>query len=68
MEKVSVSNPRSLLHCIARFSDREKLAFVTKHLSRREDFASGAALLALTVLDPLRPSIGSSRSRVSIGT
>jgi hypothetical protein len=32
--------------------DREKLDFVIKHLSRREDFASGAALEALSVLDP----------------
>ena len=53
MVKVSASKPRSLLYCIARFSDREKLDFVIKHLSRREDFASGAALAALTVLDPM---------------
>ncbi|MBI3916369.1 MAG: ATP-binding protein [Betaproteobacteria bacterium] len=53
MAKVSASKPRSLLYCIARFLDREKLHFVVKHLSRSEDFASGAALAALSVLDPL---------------
>jgi hypothetical protein len=51
--KFSASKPRSLLYCIARFLDREKLGFVVKHLSRAEDFASGAALAALSVLDPL---------------
>lgn len=53
MAKVSAGKPRSLLYCIARFSDREKLDFVVKHLSRSEDFASGAALAALAVLDPV---------------
>ena len=52
MDKVSASKPRSLLYCIARFGDREKLDFVIQHLSRSEDFAGGAALAALTVLDP----------------
>jgi hypothetical protein len=53
MAKVSPNKPRSLLYCIARFSDHEKLDFVIEHLLRREDFASAAALAALTVLDPL---------------
>jgi len=53
MAKVSPNKPRSLLYCIARFSDHQKLDFVIEHLSRREDFASAAALAALTVLDPL---------------
>jgi len=52
MAKVSDSKPRSLLYCIARFADREKLDFVIEHLSQSEDFASGAALDALSVLDP----------------
>lgn len=53
MAKVPASKPSNLLYCIARFSDREKLEFVIKHLSHREDFAAGAALAALSVLDPL---------------
>jgi hypothetical protein len=53
MTKISPGKPRSLLHCIARFSDHQKVNFVTEHLSRREDSASGAALAALTILDPL---------------
>ena len=53
MAKVSGSKPRSLLYCIARFSDREKLDFVIKHLSGSEGFASSAALAALAILDPL---------------
>ena len=53
ISKVSVSKPRSLLYCIARFGDREKLDFVIQHLSSSEDFASSAALAALSVLDPL---------------
>lgn len=52
MAKVSVGKPRSLLYCIARFDDCEKLDFVIQNLSRQEDFASGAALEVLSVLDP----------------
>ncbi|MGY0553093.1 HEAT repeat domain-containing protein [Vreelandella sp. 2A-K22] len=52
IEKMPASKPRSLLYCIARFSDREKIDFVIKHLSQRQDFASGAALNALSALDP----------------
>lgn len=52
MAKVSVNKPRSLLNCIARFRDREMVDFVVECLKRPEDFASGAALKALTVLDP----------------
>jgi hypothetical protein len=52
MAKIPASKPRSLLHCIARFGDRGRLDFVTQHLSRSEDFGSGAALYALSVLDP----------------
>lgn len=52
MVKVPASKPRSLLYCIARFRDKEKLEFVLACLTRQEDFASGAALRALTLLDP----------------
>ncbi|MFZ5783553.1 MAG: AAA family ATPase [Pseudomonadota bacterium] len=52
MAKVPASKPRSLLYCIARFADRERLDFVIQHLSRTEDFANGAALYTLSVLDP----------------
>lgn len=52
MAKVAVSKPRSLLYCIARFVDRTKLDFVIQNLSRTEDFANGAALAALSILDP----------------
>ena len=33
MEKIGKSNPRSLIHCIARFGDCEKKDFVLEHLS-----------------------------------
>lgn len=52
IEKMPASKPRSLLYCITRFSDREKIDFVIKHLSQQQDFASGVALNALSVLDP----------------
>ena len=50
--EVPASAPRSLLNCIARFSDVEKLDFVIRHLSVSEDCASGAALKVLAQLDP----------------
>ena len=52
INKISRDKPRSLLHCIARFADRDKLDFVIQHLSSSKDFASSAALVALSVLDP----------------
>ena len=52
MVKGSVEKPRSLLNCIARFADRDKLDFVIRHLSGSKDFANSAALVALSVLDP----------------
>lgn len=52
MAKVPVRRPRSLLYCIARFGDRAKMEFVTRHLTQPEDFANGAALHALSILDP----------------
>lgn len=52
MAKMPASKPRSLLYCIARFADRERMDFVIHHLSRTEDFANGAALDALSTLDP----------------
>ncbi|MER9228270.1 hypothetical protein NKI39_22045 [Mesorhizobium sp. M0664] len=52
MSKVGASKPRSLLYCIARFLDRSNLDFVTQHLSQAADSASGAALYALSILDP----------------
>ena len=52
MTKVSVNKPRSLLYCIKRFADQDKLEFVIRHLSRSEDFAGSAALAALSALDP----------------
>lgn len=52
MAKMPASKPRSLLYCIARFADRERLDFVIQHLSRTEDFANGAALHTLSALDP----------------
>ena len=51
--RVPPSMPRSLICCIARFSDGENLDFVIQNLSRSEDFASGAALKALADLNPL---------------
>ena len=53
MAKASVSKPRSLLHCITRFVDRDKLDFVTQNVSRSEHFTASAAFTALSVLDPL---------------
>ena len=52
IEKVPENRPRSILHCIGRFSDHTKLDFVVRHLTVREDFASGAALRALSFLNP----------------
>lgn len=53
IEMMPASKPRSLLHCISRFGDREKIDFITQNLTQQHDFASGAALYALSVLDPL---------------
>ena len=52
MSKLLPNKPRSLINCIARFGDREKIDFVIEHLSCSEDFASGAAIRALTILAP----------------
>lgn len=52
IERMPASKPRSLLHCIARFGDREKMDFIIQNLTQQQDFASGAALYALSVLDP----------------
>ncbi|MGE6778574.1 hypothetical protein ACQKFL_13135 [Vreelandella titanicae] len=52
IEMMPASKPRSLLHCIARFGDREKIDFIAQNLTKQQDFASGAALYALSVLDP----------------
>ena len=52
MEKVPGNNPRCLLQCIARFSDREKKSFVVEHLSHQGDIVSAVAMTALAVLDP----------------
>ncbi|WP_447528413.1 HEAT repeat domain-containing protein [Vreelandella sp. TE19] len=52
VEKMPASKPRSLLYCITRFNDRDKIDFVINHLSKQQDFASGAALNALSVLNP----------------
>ena len=52
MSKLLPNNPRSLINCIARFGDSEKIDFVIEHLSCSEDFASWAAFRALTILAP----------------
>ena len=52
MSKISPNKPRSLITCIARFGDQEKIDFVIEHLSCSEDSASGAAIRALTILAP----------------
>lgn len=52
MSRLSPNKPRSLINCIARFEDHEKINFVIEHLSRSEDSASGAAIRALTILAP----------------
>ena len=52
MEKIGQTNPRSLLNCIARFVDHEKIDFVFEHLSSREEIVSATAMLALAYLDP----------------
>ncbi len=54
MRKVSTNKPRSLLRCIARFSDHEKIDFAVKHLSNSEDIASATALATLAILNPGR--------------
>lgn len=52
MSKLLPNKPRSLINCIARFGDREKIDFVIEQLSCSEDFASWAAFRALTILAP----------------
>ena len=52
MESSGRTNPRSVLYCIARFADHERKKFVVEHLSRSGEIVSGAALMALAVLDP----------------
>ena len=52
MSKLLPNKPLSLINCIARFEDREKIGFVIEHLSCSEGFASWAAIRALTILDP----------------
>ena len=52
MSNISRNKPRSLINCIARFGDHEKIDFVIKHLSCSEDSASWAAIEALTILAP----------------
>ena len=52
MSNISPNKPRSLINCIARFGDHEKIDFVIEHLSCSEDSASWAAIEALTILAP----------------
>ena len=52
MSNISRNKSRSLINCIARFGDYEKIDFVIKHLSCSEDSASWAAIEALTILAP----------------
>ena len=52
MSTISQNKPRSLINCIARFGDHEKIDFVIEHLSCSEDSASWAAIEALTILAP----------------
>ena len=51
-EKIGQTNPRSLLHCIARFVDHERKDFVVEHLLHSGDMVSAVAMMALAVLDP----------------
>ena len=52
MEKVPANNPRCLLQCIARFSDRDKTDFVVNQLSCSEDIVGAVALVTLAILNP----------------
>lgn len=54
IERVPPTKPRSLLNCIGRFADEARVDFVLQHLTRADDFASGAALSALTAIDPAK--------------
>ena len=54
IERVPPTKPRSLLNCIGRFADEARVDFVLQHLTRADDFASGAALSALTTIDPAK--------------
>ena len=54
IDRMPSTKPRGLLQCIARFKDAEKIDFVTQHLHESDDFASGAAIYALTVIDPMQ--------------
>lgn len=52
MQKVTPENARGLLYCITRFKDRTKLDFVLRHVTSTTDIVAGAALGALSVLEP----------------
>ena len=44
--------PRSLLLCIARFGDHDRLGFAVAHLRNEMDLASSMALTAIAVVEP----------------
>ena len=52
IDKIGRTDPRSPIHCIARFADHERKDFVEEHLSYNGEIVSAAALAALAVLDP----------------
>jgi len=51
LKKVPLDKPRSLLFCIARFKDRQRLDFIQQHLFTQGS-NGGAALIALARLEP----------------
>ena len=53
MDNVTPGRPRSLIQCIARFGDSRRLDFVIGRLPQSQDFAGGAALTALALVDPV---------------
>ncbi len=52
--KMPQNKPRSLITCIRHFRDAEEIPRLEQWVSEREDWAFGAALAALVVIDPDR--------------
>ena len=52
MSNLLPNKPRSLITCISRFGDHEKIEFVIEHLSCVEDFTNMTSFKALTMLAP----------------
>ena len=53
MERTPNSKPQSVLRCIERFTDRECIDFVLKHVTSKEEHINSVAFSTLAVIDPV---------------